>query len=262
MNNWYFLSMENDLFLAGLAAIAMIGLALVAWRTAKKRTFSELTNSPLPAAAAPSPGQGIPLFIQYAEANGEVNSRRIDGLKVKEVQSEGTLRPRMLLFGWCHQRRARIEFAVARIVSLTDRQTGEVYDKTGAIAGYLRLVALDNTATPEDRQAEGYREIERAKRDRKLILAPVNASIEWQFSHGKGATQSARVWITAVAIGPDGRAYALFVESIGGGSVERPYFIKPRGSGHREVLTIEGEDESHEGEAIATWAEQWLSKTG
>jgi hypothetical protein len=93
----------------------MIGLALVAWRTAKKRTFSELTNRPLPAAAAPSPGQGIPLFIQYAEANGEVNSRRIDGLKVKEVQSEGTLRPRMLLFGWCHQRRARMEFAVARI---------------------------------------------------------------------------------------------------------------------------------------------------
>ena len=81
-----------------------------------------------------------------------------------------------------------------------------------------------------------------------------------EMREGRGATQSARVWITAVAIGPDGRAYALFVESIGGGSAERPYFIMPLGSGHREVLTIEGEDESHEGEAIATWAEQWLGK--
>ena len=252
--------MENDFFLAGLAAFAMIGLALVAWRTAKKRAFSEPTNSPRPAAAASSPGQGNPLFIQYAEANGEVNSLRIDVLKVEEVQSEGTRRPRLLLFGWCHQRRARIEFAVARIESLTDPRTGEVYDRKSAIAGYLRLVALQNTATPEDRQAEGYREIERDKRDRKLILAPVNVNIGWRFSHGKGATQSARVWITAVAIGPDGRAYALFVESIGGGSAERPYFIMPLGSGHREVLTIEGEDESHEGEAIATWAEQWLGK--
>jgi len=252
--------MENDFFLAGLAAFAMIGLALVAWRTAKKRAFSGPTNSPRPAAAASSPGQGIPLFIQYAEANGEVNSLRIDVLKVEEVQSEGTRRPRLLLFGWCHQRRARIEFAVARIESLTDPRTGEVYDRKSAIAGYLRLVALQNTATPEDRQAEGYREIERAKRDRKLILTPVKVSIGWRFSHGKGAKQSARVWITAVAIGPDGRAYALFVESIGGGSAERPYFIMPLGSGHREVLTIEGEDESHEGEAIATWAEQWLGK--
>ena len=141
MNNWYFLSMENDFFLAGLAAFAMIGLALGAWRTAKKRAFSEPTNSPRPAAAASSPGQGIPLFIQYAEANGEVNSLRIDVLKVEEVQSEGTRRPRLLLFGWCHQRRARIEFAVARIESLTDPRTGEVYDRKSAIAGYLRLVA-------------------------------------------------------------------------------------------------------------------------
>jgi len=252
--------MENFFFLFSLAAVASIGLALVAWQTAKKRAFSEPTNSPQPDVAASSPGEGIPLFIQYAEANGEVNSRRIDGLKVKEVQSEGTRRPRLLLFGWCHQRRARIEFAVARIESLTDPRTGEVYDKKSAIAGYLRLVALENTATPEDRQAEGYREVERAKRDRKLVLTPVNASIEWRFSHGKGATQSARVWITAVAVGPDGRAYALFVESIGGGAAERPYFIKPLGSGHREVLIIEGEDESHKGEAIATWAEQWLRK--
>lgn len=252
--------MDNLLLVAGLAACALIGLVLLTWRTAKKKTLSERTNSPPIVVAASSPGQGIPLFIRYAEPNGEVKGWGIDVLEVKEIQYEGTLRPRLVLFGWCHQRRARTEFAVTRIESLTVPRTGEVYDKSDAIAGYLRLVASDKIATPEDRQAEGYREIERAKRDRKLILTPVNASIEWRFSHGKGATQSARVWITAVAIGLDGRSYALFVESIGGASEERPYFIKPLGSGHREVLTVEGEDESHEGETIATWAEQWLRK--
>jgi hypothetical protein len=252
--------MDNLLLVAGLAACALIGLVLLTWRTAKKKALSERTNSLPIAVAASSLGQGIPIFIRYAEPNGEVKGWGIDVLEVKEVQYEGTLRPRLVLFGWCHQRRARTEFAVTRVESLTVPRTGEVYDKSDAIAGYLRLVASEKIATPEDRQAEGYREIERAKRDRKLILTPVNASIEWRFSHGKGATQSARVWITAVAIGLDGRAYALFVESIGGISEERPYFIKPLGSGHREVLTVEGEDESHEGEAISTWAEQWLRK--
>ncbi|MCA3352329.1 MAG: hypothetical protein INF97_17235 [Roseomonas sp.] len=143
---------------------------------------------------------------------------------------------------------------------MADPRTGGVYDKNDTITSYLRLIAPGNLATPEDHTAEGRLELERAKRDRKLILTPVNVTIGWRFSYGKGDPQTIRVWVTAIAIRADSRASALFVEPMGGVSEERPYFIKPLGSGHREVVTLEVEEARYEEDAIAEWAEQWLRK--
>jgi len=248
--------MEIVMVVAGATVIAGCGLAVVLRGSDRKGGSVVQTTSPSIRSASAPPSKGIPLDIQYADPNGQVSGYRIEVLEVREKHYEGAVRPRLLVIGWCHLRRGENEFAVSRIEAIADPRTGEIYDKTDAIAGYLRLIASSNIATPDDRSLEGYREVARAKRDRKLILSPINATIEWRFSHGKGAPQSMRVWITAVALRLDGQAYALFAETIGRVPEERPYFINPLGSGHPEVLALEEEDNRHEGDAILRWAEK------
>jgi hypothetical protein len=247
--------MEILLLIALLAGAGIIGLTLSRRRTEKKSSSSNESPMPHPNTPPPKQGEGTPLDLKYVDSNGEITSRRIDLIEVTVEHYDGALRPRMLI-GWCHLRQDWRNFAFGRIETLTDPRTGEVYDQTGAIAGFLRLIATEDIALPDDRRFEGYRELDRTERDKKLLSDPAKVIIHWRNSNGKGAPRSSKVWINGVAQRPGGSAYALIAEPFRGGSEERPYFIKPLGSGHREILTLEEDETRHEGEAIARWAEE------
>lgn len=252
--------MEILLLIALLAGAGIIGLALSRRLTGKKAPSSNRSPMPHPNAPPPKPGEGIPLELKYVDSNGEITSRRIDLIEVTVERYDGALRPRMLI-GWCHLRQDWRNFAIGRIETLTDPRTGEIYDQTGAIAGFLRLIATEDIALPEDRRFEGYRELDRTERDKKLLSDPAKVIIHWRNSNGRGATKSTKVLINGVAQRPGGSAYALIVEPVRGGAEERPYFIKPLGSGHREILILEEDEARYEGEAIARWAEERLGTT-
>ncbi|MFM7607353.1 MAG: hypothetical protein ACKO9A_00530 [Alphaproteobacteria bacterium] len=252
--------MEVVLLVTGLATVTLTCIILFTRRKTARNAPNERTISPRVSTPLRQPSQGVAVIVQYAAASGEVINRHLEVRELKDVQYEGALRPRLLLLGWCQQRHERVEIPVTRIGCVADPRTGGVYDKKDTIISYLRLITPGNLATPEDRRAEGRLELERAEQDRKLILAPINVTIGWRFSHGKGDPQTIRVWVTAIALRADSRAYALFVETMGGISEERPYFITPLGSGHREVVTLEVEEAKYEQDAIAEWAEQWLRK--
>ena len=246
------LGMELFLVVAGL--VAVLALGGLAFR--RREPEPGIPNHPMDHEhpPAPPPGQGIPLEIRYAEVSGKETSLRIDLTEVHEEHYEGILRPRLVAFGWCHSREDWSEFTVARIRSLTDLRTGEIYDKASAIAGHLRVVAPGGQATPELRLSEGYREVDQAKRDRKLILAPPIATMTWRFSNGQGAAKTMSARITAVALRHDGEAYAVFAEPINGVSEDLPYFIAPLGTGHRQALALQLGGISYRGSAIASWA--------
>jgi len=252
--------MEMVFIVAGIAAVTVVGFVILPRRANKSGAPVERTSAAQHIAPSSQSEKGIPLNIRYADGDGEVTSRRIDLSEIREEHYEGLLRPRLIMTGWCYQRRDWSEFVVARIELLTDLRTDEVYDTADAIAGYLRLIAPGAMASLADRVSEGYREIDWAKRDRKLILTPLNATIDWRFSNGTATPKIMKVWITGAAIRPNGQAYAVFAEPIGGASEERPYFTKPLGTGHREVLAIEVEDRKYEGDAIVAWAEERFRK--
>lgn len=222
--------------------------------TDRSQYVSERTNHPPPPQRQQTPPKaGVKLSLSYADVDGVFTEREITLIEIEGRMAEGIFWPN-LLHAWCHLRGDNRHFAVSRIQALTDKTTGEIYEKKPAITGFLRIIAPGDMATPDDRRFTGYRELDMAARDRVFLSTRPVVYLTWQSARSRAKPKRRKATVNSVCKNRLGEPYGFWVENNGNSlESESPYFLFPDGSGVRKAIQIEDGDSLVEGASIQRW---------